>query len=159
MKLLADGMLGRLAKWLRILGYDTVYVADADNYTVMRLARAQERLVLTRDHGLAHHTGIAALLIDSDALQDQLHQVLEHLGPPARPARSRCPVCNHALVDVLPEEVVDRVPAYVYRTNERFSWCANCEQVFWRGTHWQRMQAIVDRLRDEGGFDKITLAG
>ena len=65
MKLLADAMLGRLAKWLRILGYDTAYLADTDDFAVMRLARAEDRLVLTRDHALAGRRGIRTVLIES----------------------------------------------------------------------------------------------
>jgi uncharacterized protein with PIN domain len=152
-KLLADAMLGRLAKYLRILGYDTVYMADTDDYAVMRVARAEDRLILTRDHGLARRRGVHALLIESEEIEEQLHQVHEALGPPPPPAR--CPVCNTPLQDAPPEVVVRRVPPYVQRTQEDFSLCPSCRRIFWRGTHWQNMQVLIGELHDEPGSDTI----
>lgn len=154
-KLLADAMLGRLAKWLRILGYDTAYLADTDDYAVMRLARAEDRLILTRDLALAERRGVRALLIDADGLEEQLSQVYDVVGPPPEPSLSRCPVCNHRLVAADAELVARRVPPYVQRTQDHFSYCADCERVYWQGTHWRRMRALVARLRDDAGFDTI----
>lgn len=154
-RLLADAMLGRLAKWLRILGYDTAYLADTDDFALLRLARAEDRLILTRDHALAARRGVRALLVKSGALQDQLRQVCAALGPPQDPALPRCPVCNHPLEAVSPDQVVDRLPVYVRRTHDQFSLCAHCDRVYWRGTHWQRMEQLLEGLRDEAGFDTM----
>lgn len=155
-KLLADAMLGRLAKWLRLLGYDTAYLADTDDFAVMRLARAEGRLILTRDHELAKHPAVEALLIKSENLEDQLKQVLKTLGPPADPSFSRCPVCNEALTAPAAGVVVQRVPPYVQQTQDDFAWCAVCERVYWPGSHRSRMQQMVDKLRDDSGSDTIT---
>jgi len=156
-KLLVDAMLGRLAKWLRILGYDTAYLADTDDFAVMRLARAEDRLILTRDRGLARRRGVRALLVSGESLEEQLRQVCGVLGLPAEGAFSRCPVCNQALMDATPEQVATGVPGYVQRTQECFSFCGGCNRIYWRGTHWQRMAAFVSRLRDEGGSDTIGM--
>ena len=91
-KLLADAMLGRLAKWLRILGYDTAYLADTDDFAVMRLARAENRLILTCDRALARRRGVRALVVDSELLEEQLRQVCGRIGPPPKAAPARCPV-------------------------------------------------------------------
>lgn len=155
-KLLADAMLGRLAKWLRILGYDTAYLSDTDDFAIMRLARAQDRLILTRDHALAARRGVRAFLVKSGDLEDQLRQVCAALGPPPDPPVPRCPVCNHPLAEVPPERVADRLPVYIRQTHDQFSLCANCDRVYWRGTHWQRMKALIDGLRNGPGFDTIT---
>jgi uncharacterized protein with PIN domain len=155
MRLLADATLGRLAKWLRILGYDTAYQAEPDEFAVLRLARAEGRLLLTRNRALAAHPGMRALLITSDELDNQLRQVRDVIGFPPEEAQSRCPVCNEPLVDADSELVAARVPPYVRRTHMRFSLCVSCDQVYWRGTHWQRMQALITGLRDKAGSDTI----
>jgi uncharacterized protein with PIN domain len=154
-KLLADAMLGRLARWLRILGYDTAYLADTDDFAVMRLARAEDRLILTRDQELARRPGLRAMLIESDQLDEQLIQVGERLGPPPRSSGPRCPVCNVELAEASAESVARCVPPYVQRTQSSFSSCTSCGRVYWQGTHWQRMREFVLRLRDETGSDKI----
>lgn len=147
MKLLADAMLGRLAKWLRILGYDTAYLADTDDYAVIRLARAENRLILTRDHDLAGRRGIRVLLIDSEVLEEQVEQISTVIGFPER-AIARCPVCNQSLVEAEPSAVGSRIPPYVRKTQRQFSLCVACNRVYWRGTHWERMQAVIAQLRN-----------
>jgi uncharacterized protein with PIN domain len=155
MKLLADAMLGRLAKWLRILGYDTAYSADTDDFAVLRLARAEERLILTRDQDLAERRGVRTLLIASESLEDQLREVRAAIGLPPESSFSRCPECNVMLVEAPPELVAERVPPFVRRTQQQFSLCEGCGRVYWRGTHWERMQDLLTGLRDGEGSDKI----
>lgn len=159
MKLLADAMLGRLARYLRILGYDTAYLADTDDFAVMRLARAEGRLLLTRDCELAARPGVRALLIDSEVLDDQLEQVWAAAGPPPDGFASRCPICNHPLVEVEPDLVADRVPPYVRRTQQRFTLCAACGRVYWQGSHWQRMRSLITRFNDKGVKKGLRDAG
>jgi len=155
MKLLADAMLGRLARWLRILGYDTVYSADTDDFAVLRLARAGERLILTRDHDLAERRGVRTLLITSESLEDQLREVRAAIGPPTDTSFSRCPECNGMLVEAPPALVTERVPPFVRRTQRHFSLCEGCGRVYWRGTHWERMQELITGLRAGEGSDTI----
>jgi uncharacterized protein with PIN domain len=157
MKLLADAMLGRLAKWLRILGYDTAYLADTDDFEVMRKAKAENRLILTQDHDLADRRGIRALLVESEILEDQLRQVWAEIGAPPEPLFSRCPVCNEPLVEAAAELVQTRVPPYVQRTQSRFSLCVACDRLYWPGSHWERMQELIAGLRKELGSDTIKL--
>ena len=143
-KLLADGMLGRLARWLRILGYDTVYARDADDDELLRLARAQDRVLLTADHGLAVRRGARIVLIEAQNLADQLRQARSALGPPPRGALSRCVACNGKLVRVDKSELAGRLPPYVLATHQEFHRCPDCGRVFWRGTHVERMQAMLN---------------
>jgi uncharacterized protein with PIN domain len=148
MKLLADATLGRLAKWLRILGYDTAHVADTDAHAVMHLARKEDRLILTRSRDLAGRGGVRVLLIASEVLEEQVAQVFACVGPATAPAVSRCPICNQRLVEAEPSAVVDRVPPYVRRTQRQFSACVVCDRVYWQGTHWQRMQALIAQFHN-----------
>lgn len=142
-RLLADGMLGRLARWLRLLGYDTVYENHADDLELARRARAEGRILLTRDRALAARRGLRALLIESEDVQEQVRQVVETLGPPPNPALSRCSVCNTPLEPAAPQQVADRVPPYVLQTQERFGICPECGRVYWAGTHLEHMRRYL----------------
>lgn len=148
-RLLADGMLGRLAKWLRILGFDTIYDPALDDHALLRLARAEGRVLLTCDRELAHRQGAQSLLIESSELDAQLRQVVIELRLRPDAAFSRCPVCN-TLLDALEREVVrDRVPAHVLQTHTEFRHCPLCDRVYWPGTHRARMLETLARLSDQ----------
>lgn len=144
-------MLGRLARWLRLLGYDAAYLPDTDDLAVVRLARAEGRTVLTRDIGLAARRGLDVLLIDSESLNPQLAQVLREVGSPPAPAAPRCMACNVPLVELSPAGAEGRVPPYVLRAHEAFTECPHCRRVYWEGTHWQQ---IRERLERYGRFDR-----
>jgi len=154
-KLLADATLGRLVKWLRLLGYDTAYVPSGDEWAVMRQARAENRLILTRNRALVGRRGVRSLLIASVSLEEQLQEVWVALGSPSKPAAPRCPVCNAPLEAASAEQVSERLPVYVQRTHQDFTWCPSCDQLYWRGTHWQRIETLIHRLRDEASSDTM----
>lgn len=146
-KLLVDGMLGRLARWLRILGYDTVFERKADDWTLIHLARAEGRLLLTRDRQLATRRIVPTLLIESEELAAQVRQVIAVLGPSPTGAFSRCPVCNQRLMPLSHNKARDRVPAHVHRTQGKFCLCPECDRVYWQGTHWDRMKEILNNCK------------
>jgi uncharacterized protein with PIN domain len=131
--LLADCMLGRLAKWLRLLGYDTAYDNGASDPELARRARAEGR-------------GLKTLLIQSEVLEEQMQEVQNALGPPPGPALSRCSVCNIALEPLSPEEVADRVPSYVMRTQAEFHRCPGCGRIYWPGSHLEGMREQLERF-------------
>ena len=143
---LADGMLGRLAKWLRILGYDTKYSAHWDDNELARIARAEGRILLTRDRELSHRRGLQFLLIESDDPEEQLAQVVRAFVLSLGDSFSRCPVCNTSLEDVPKQVAWGQVPSYVFKTQERFRLCSQCNRFYWRGTHWQGMQRKIKRM-------------
>ena len=139
-------MLGTLAKWLRILGYDTQYDSDLDDHQLVRLARAENRILLTRDRELARRRGLSVLLIASERLDEQIAQVLKELGLESRRSFSRCPVCNALLSSLDRETARSRVPPYVAETQTLFKACPKCQRVYWRGTHWQQMDDQLARI-------------
>jgi len=145
MKFLADNMLGRLAIWLRLLGYDTAYHHDATDAQLARIARAENRVLLTRDVELTRRRGVRAILIESEQVEEQLRQVFHALNLTAREAFSRCAECNSVLEEVSKESVRDQVPPYVFHTQERYRRCPRCARIYWRGTHWARM---VGQMQD-----------
>ena len=140
-------MLGRLAKWLRILGHDTAYYPSLSDSDLVRIARAEGRLVLTRDREMVKRRGINSLLIRSDDFREQIQQVVRDLSLPLRPF-TRCPACNEALKEVEKGAIRDRVPPYVFATQERFSLCPGCGKIYWRGTHWERMKERLKKLEE-----------
>lgn len=145
--LLADAMLGKLAKWLRLLGYDTTYDPSWDDATIVRLSRAEGRVVLTRDRQLAERRGLRALYLTSDKLAEQMAQINERLRLPPAEAGTRCSICNAVLETVAKRDVAGRVPPYVHGTQEVFHRCPVCDRIYWPGGHWARMQPVLDCLR------------
>jgi hypothetical protein len=151
MRFIADAMLGTLAKWLRILGYDTQFEPSLDDHQLVRLARAEGRVLLTRDRELAGRPGIQVLLIGSERLDTQIAQVLAELDLVPNRAFSRCPVCNELLVRIDPKTARSQVPVYVAKTHKTFRSCPACQRVYWRGTHWQQMEEQLDRILESTG--------
>jgi len=145
LRFVADAMLGRLAKWLRILGYDTLYESDWDDLHLVRVARAQDRLVLTRNPKLARRKGVRVFLLDSDNLDHQMEQLRQILGLTGRKPFGRCPVCNEPLRPVDKEQARRRVPPYVFLKHNQFYFCPSCERFYWRGTHWEQMRERIER--------------
>jgi uncharacterized protein with PIN domain len=150
--MIADAMLGSLAKSLRMLGYDTAYEQDIDDSDLKMTALRENRVLLTRDHEVAE-TGlpITVLLIESDALEDQLLQVVRELDLAANDhAFSRCLICNVPVEDIDKGEVRDRVPEYVYRTQERFARCPSCGRIYWAATHVERAREWLESVLGSG---------
>jgi uncharacterized protein with PIN domain len=143
-RFLADEMLGSLARWLRIIGYDTVYVKDMKDSEILELASSEGRFLLTRDQQLAERAGPRGLLITSAVLDEQLEQVAATYGLRMDEPMSRCTLCNGPLRAVTREEIGPQVPERVRASHEEFYICQNCGQVYWKGSHWER---INERLR------------
>lgn len=139
-------MLGTLAKWLRLLSYDAYFDPALDDNELVRLARAEDRVLLTRDRELAQRPGLRVLLVEPEALDEQVRQVLAELHLTPEQSFSRCPVCNEVLAPLDRETARERVPAYVARTHTTFKICLACQRVYWRGTHWQQMDAFLGQL-------------
>lgn len=137
-RFVVDAMLGRLARWLRLLGYDALYDPAADDRALARCAAASGRILLSRDRGLlARRLVTRGLLVADDDLAGQLRQVATACGLELDPARcfTRCPSCNAPTREAARDEVAARVPPYVLRTHERFRACAGCGRVYWAGSH------------------------
>ena len=144
LRFLADCMLGRLAKWLRLLGYDTAYDNAAADDKLARRARAESRVLLTRDRCLAARRGLRVLSIQSEILEEQVQEVQDAFGPPPDPVLSRCSVCNVALEQASPAEIADRVPPYVLQTQAEFRRCPDCRRIYWPGSHVQEMRNQIE---------------
>ncbi|HIE52608.1 MAG TPA: hypothetical protein EYP85_12705 [Armatimonadetes bacterium] len=150
MKFIADVMLGRLARWLRLLGYDTLYSNRYSDEDIVNIAAIENRIILTRDTRLVQRRRAHRyLLITSDHYEEQLAQVVRELNLDVQSyVYTRCAACNGELTLVPKESVRDEVPPYVYATQERFARCRECGRIYWRGTHAERMwQKLREMLR------------
>lgn len=141
----ADAMLGKLARWLRVLGLDTAYDAEIDDHALTERADAEGRVLLTRDRHLVEHLRPRrSVLIRSDVPLDQLRQVVRacDLGPPAE-LFTRCPVCNGAL---RPATIAEREALVPERSRDLpgpVRRCPRCLRVYWLGSHTERMRRTL----------------
>jgi uncharacterized protein with PIN domain len=145
MKFIADAMLGRLAKWLRILGFDVLYYPDIDDREVVRIAREQERTILTRDTQLTKRRGLPGVIfVDKDDVFDQLTLIGARLGLSQTTLSGRCAVCNGMIGEVTQkEEVRNLVPDFIYLNFPVFMRCRDCGKVYWEGSHRKAMREKV----------------
>jgi hypothetical protein len=142
---LADSHLGGLARFLRMLGFDTLYENGLGDAEIRRLAREERRIVLTRDRELLKCADIAAgAFVRELKAEAQLREVAARydLAPKARPF-TRCLSCNLPLEPVDKRAVLERLPESVSRLHESFLRCAGCDRVYWRGSHYERMNAVL----------------
>ncbi|HTY45231.1 MAG TPA: Mut7-C RNAse domain-containing protein [Patescibacteria group bacterium] len=148
MKLLLTQELGRLATWLRILGYDTEYTTCARRGSVIIQALREDRIIVTRNRRLPRPAGFKTVVLISEQIHEQIREVLKQLNvtPNCDMMFSRCTVCNEELTSVEKEKIQDRVPEYVLRTQNDFRLCPRCRRVYWQGTHWGNVRQTFTRL-------------
>ncbi len=147
-KFILSGELGRLAKWLRILGYDASYFESAKRGELIIQSLREGRMILTRNSRLKDHRGLRMVYIKSDLVKDQLKQAIDELKLKIkeRDLFTRCVICNHPLEDIAKKDVGKKVPPYVFKTMEHFRRCSLCKRIYWAGTHWNRVKEFVSSL-------------
>jgi uncharacterized protein with PIN domain len=144
----ADAMLGRLARWLRLLGFDCAYPREVSDEALVRLAAAEGRTVLTRDRRLPEQWWLPDIyVVRAEEVGEQLAEVIRQfdLASSVR-VLSRCNECNRALEPVPRAAVSGRVPPRVLELHDAFSECRACGRVYWEGSHAARIRRLVDRL-------------
>ncbi len=145
-----DAMLGRLARWLRILGYDTFYMPHIKDNELIRISRLEGRIIITRDSHFLKKKNLPLLIfIKSQNLREQIIEVMEWLksnGYLETERFSRCPLCNGILEEIKKDDVYGRVPEYVYLRNKDFFICGNCGAIYWHGTHVSNMLTMLSEV-------------
>jgi uncharacterized protein with PIN domain len=141
-------MLGRLARWLRLLGFDTLYYPDISDRRLLRVAREEERLILTRDTHLVKIKGIKDyLLIKANDSFKQLLEVIDALKLKEFKPLTRCVKCNGLLKNVLDKnEIKDSVPEFVFINLNLFLRCSECGKVYWEGTHPEKFREKLSEV-------------
>ena len=151
-RFIVDLNVGKLAGWLRIIGYDTLLFDHRDDKHLIHIAMTENRIILTRDTQMMKRRVITigelkALLITSDNPGKQIYQVVKELelNPNFKPF-SLCLECNQTLVKITREDARDRVPPYVFQTQSQYVECLDCHRLYWQGTHWQAMVKKLEQL-------------
>ncbi|MDX9885333.1 Mut7-C RNAse domain-containing protein [Thauera sp.] len=145
---IADAHLGGLARLLRLTGFDTLYDNHYDDAELVALAAREGRIALTRDRELLKRRELThGCFVHALKPEQQAAEIFERLDL-ARSARpfSLCLECNAPLRPIDKADAAHRLPADVRARHDRFSTCDRCQRVFWEGSHWRRMRAVVDRL-------------
>jgi hypothetical protein len=143
-------MLGRLAKWLRLLGYDTEYAADFSDSEIIARAESEGRIILTRDVSLMKQKRCRyCIFVRSDHWREQLKQVYVEAGLNCSSILTVCSACNYPLEAVDKDLIQFLVPPYVYKTREKFSKCGNCLRIFWSATHVNHIVEELENLKKE----------
>jgi hypothetical protein len=158
MKFIADGMLGKLTRWLRLMGYDVEYFKSEKDKQLMDKARVEGKVLLTGDVELYRQSmlsGVNAFLVRSKDQAEQLAVLAKRfdLKLEISPEKSRCPKCNSKIKSVTKDQIKESIPINTLKNQNEFWICTGCSQVFWRGSHWMGISETLKRAREL--YDKI----
>ncbi len=154
LRFVVDVNVGRLAKWLRVMGYDTLFPKENGDNQLVRIALMENRVLVTRDAEIARRRAarlgqMTVALIEKDDLRSQLRQLVRDLELDLSGGFSRCVRCNEPLRPIAKQDVVDRLPPYVVLTQPKFFECQECRRVYWPGTHWTNMMSELSQVYQE----------
>jgi uncharacterized protein with PIN domain len=144
----ADRMLGKLAKWLRVLGYDVAYLRQAGDAEVLACLR-EGRILLTRSRRAERWHGQGRVfVVNANDPKEQMREVIQglHLARTENAFFSRCLSCNSLLKNVSREEVREAVPEYIWQEQQQFHRCSDCGKVYWSGTHSEKMRQLLEEI-------------
>ncbi len=151
-RFVADGMLGRMTRWLRLLGCDVTYSNDASDDRLLVVAANEYRVLLTRDVELfrrARTRGVDAFFVENTTTPEQLAALARHyqIRLDVDLALSRCPTCGASLRQVETSEVIEKVPAGTLAHYTAFWICRGCSQVYWQGSHWAGIRDVMEKAK------------
>lgn len=149
---IVDGMLGNLARKMRLLGYDSRYESSAEDSDLIKMAEKQRRIIISKDENLsksAEKIGLVTVLIRGNDEVEQIIQIATKLGLSnfmIDSNSSRCVDCNGKLETIDKIRVMNKVPSGIYEGQEKFWICRDCKKIYWEGTHFEKLQEFVDKL-------------
>ncbi len=156
-KFIADNNVGKLARWLRLIGYDTLLFKQKNDGQMIKIALSENRVILTKDsqfmkRRLVTNGKLKTIHIKQDDPKLQVQKVVKalNLNYHFKPF-SLCLECNRALIARSKEEVENLVPAHVFETQTQYTQCPACHRIYWPGTHWQAMVKKLQDLQGGGG--------
>lgn len=148
-KFLADGMLGSLARKLRVFGFDTEYLVGAVDSDLLALSRSQHRVIITADRTLAAAAGSRSILVRGNTDSQRLRELVaeaRRMGLRLSRGRSRCALCNGGLTPSPKTGLVRVLPKGVIEHHRIFFVCSSCGQIYWRGKHWKKLRRLQSQL-------------
>lgn len=140
-----DAHLGKLAKYLRMLGFDSLYRTDIDDDEIISVAKKEKRIILTRDKLLLKSKEVShGYYVRSIDKHDQLREVVKRFDLPSQfRSFTRCMTCNAKLVKISKEKIRNKIEADTFRLYDEFYYCRSCKKVFWKGSHFERMEQLI----------------
>jgi len=145
-KFLVDEMLGDVARWLRILGYDASYVKKVEDEEIITRAVKEKRIILTRDEKMRSKEA-KIYIVKGKTFYEKMADVVKHFRLSLKVRETRCALCNGELKRAEKEEVKHRVPKKVLESIDEFWVCKKCGQVYWEGGHWKRIKNVLRRVK------------
>ena len=154
MKFITDGMLGKLTRWLRMLGHDVEYSRSDDDRKLIEKAQCEKRILLTRDLKLYQQAtvqGVDAVLVEAETQTEKLADLARRFdfNLEINVTVSRCPKCNTKIKPVSKGIIVDRVPKATSTYYNEFWQCPRCGQIYWQGAHWKRIEKTLKEARKD----------
>jgi len=148
-----DGMLGKLTRWLRMMGHDVEYSNKLDDAELMVIAKKENRVLLTRDLALykrAIAKGVEAFYVEGMTEPERLAELARRFSIPLMIdlKSSRCPRCNAPLQSVPKEKVANKVEKNTFTHYDAFWECPNCGHVYWQGAHWIKIRATLEEAEE-----------
>jgi uncharacterized protein with PIN domain len=152
LRFIADGMLGKLARWLRMLGHDVQYYRDSEDKKLLEMAQSEKRVLLTSDLELYHRAkthGAKAVFVEAGDGAAKLADLANLFGFRLEIdlSISRCPKCNEMIRAVSKEMVINQIPELTSRYYDEFWKCLGCGQVYWRGAHWKKIEKTLEEAK------------
>jgi hypothetical protein len=152
-KFIADGMLGKLARWLRLLGYNVKYSSKLDDAQLVSIAKKERRILLTRDLGLyqqATAKGIDTFYLEGKSEAEKLAELAKRFSIKLdiNMTMSRCTKCNVRVKPISKEKVTDKVEKSTFSYYNEFWECPKCGQIYWQGAHWTKIRRILEAARE-----------
>lgn len=149
MRFIATKELGRLARWLRIAGFDTVYYNQESKGTLIIQALRDDRIIITRTKKKIDDLQKKTVVVTHDDVKEQLSEVIEKLKLKIEEEKmfSRCTLCNELLIEVKKEDIKEFVPERVYTHQAAFKKCSACGKIYWQGSHLVEVNAVIKEMR------------
>ena len=154
MNLILDGMLGKLTRWLRMMGHDAQYSATLNDAELMDIARYEKRVLLTRDLALCQQAitkGIEMYYVEGNTEPERLAELSARFGIPLTIylEKAHCPKCNTKLASVPKEEISDKIEINTLLYYNEFWRCPKCGSVYWQGAHWTKIRATLEEAKEK----------
>lgn len=145
MKFILTSELGRLAKWLRILGFDAEYYNSANIGTLIIRALRDNRMIIARRKQIG---SLKVVIVESNKVKEQMKELIKKIDLKVDESSmfTRCVICNELIKPVSKEEVKGKIPAYVSETQQNFYLCGNCGRIYWQGSHWGNARRYIEEI-------------
>ena len=148
MKFIVTKELGKLARWLRILGFDTVYYTLEIKGRLVLQALREDRTIITRRKQKITGLETKTLVIETNDIKGQIKEVIKKLNLKIDKSImfNRCVICNNILKEVKKDAIEEKAPPFVYETQEEFMHCSQCDKLYWKGSHWGNIYKTLEDL-------------